>query len=139
MNSPDPHPCIRRLFAGLIPFMIVLPAAASPTAAPEALRVAVFDDHYRLGNSRFASLAELDKALSRAPQALARNADGEILLLDRCGKAPQPLLAAVEHFRGGVIEIRSWPSNSPMCSANTSNRPDRAYLATDRYGRSVIP
>jgi hypothetical protein len=109
--------------------------------------VKVFPDRYVAAGKPFSDLATLE---AWAKPILIR-----VLWLDSCGLAStRPLLAAVERFHRVYVDgvqIRTFAGGEPECLDPADERnnwrrdavsrapADKAYYATDQYGRSTMP
>jgi hypothetical protein len=124
--------------------------AACTTLASESDRVGqsvgltIAPDYYAVGTARFDNVPSVKAWLT-----FKRSRVGAIY---RCASTPEPrLLAAVERLYpppGEVLELRTLPLAAPDCTRDwaESNRgevdgflKDEDYLATDEFGRSLIP
>lgn len=122
---------------------VPLAASATDSIPPEVLSVKVFPDRYVAAGKPFADLASLD--------AWARTIHIRTVWLDACGNASATrVLAAAERFQPVYtegVQIRTLAPGDPGCLEAVPGQTSRlnalpataAYLATDRYGRSVLP
>lgn len=133
------------LVAGALALVAPSFAIAADSTAAAVVYVKVFHDHYAVNEQWLADAVVLEAALQPIGD--------RVLRLDNCGqKATPALLAAVERLylaHAGVIEIRPLPAGDQACSSANdwpvSERgvsavsKDAAYLATDSFGRSIMP
>lgn len=137
------HLHIRRM-AGGIAMMIPLSLFAGELAQTEVVHVKVFPDHYALMDQRIPDAPALEARLE--PKAM------QLVRLEHCGPgSARALLAAVERLhvaQTGTLEIRALPDGEPGCSTAAGDRlpghahgraTDADYLATDAFGRSILP
>lgn len=137
------HLQICRMVGG-IAMMIPLSLFAADLAETEVVHVKVFPDHYALMDQRFPD--------AHALEAWLEPKDVQRVRLEHCGAgSARALLAAVERLHvahTGGLEIGALPDGEPGCSAAAGDRPsgnargytaDAAYLATDAFGRSILP
>lgn len=128
--------------AGGITMMIPLSVFAADLAQTEVVNVKVFPDHYALMDQRLPDATALEAWLE--PK------DMQVVRLEHCGAgSARALLAAVERLHvahTGALEIRALPDGEPGCSAADGDRlpanaqgHEAAYLATDVFGRSILP
>ena len=125
---------------------LVLPLSgfAADNLPPETLAVKVFPDRYVAAGKPFANLAALE--------AWARPILLREVWVDSCGPASAArALAAVEHFQSaykGAIRVRTLPSGEAGCVSAAAYvsltyegtcPEDRAYFASDEFGRSMLP
>jgi len=133
----------KTLVVGGFAFLLPPTGFAFDNVPPETLNVKVFPDRYVAGGKPFADLASLE--------AWARPILLREVWVDSCGPAAAAqTLAAVERLQSaykGAIRVRTLASGEAACVSageyarlSYDLRPeDRAYLATDESGRSVLP
>jgi hypothetical protein len=131
MNAPAiASPGLSLLVATVFLLILSVPAFALDNAPPHELSVKVLPDRYVVAGRPFSDLAALE--------TWAKASGTRTLLLNGCSGSTKQIVAAVERFHTAYpqgIGIRALPANEPECVSAG----DKAYYASDEFGRSIMP